>query len=351
LSKSPTHFLTVLLATSLAIPGCGSDDPSNSDAIQHSSAHQDAASSTPPQPDERGAARPSGTQPNAAPSEASGPSPEVSVQPVAVKRISVGSSGEAALNSPVKGTSRKGQPKRWLGLAVANLKEPIPQAPANARAMIQRAHRGGPGHRAGLRRGDVIVAAEGQPVLRYQDYIAQARLKEIGDTLALEVLRDGQPLQFEVGLIEKPRNSKVWRRQHFPGSAAFSWDIPKVRPLGRVHDTRTSLRPQLIYFWATWCGPCRRTSPEVDRLYRDAGGRVDVIAVSSEERDVIEGYLKRGSTTYPVAHDDEGRLKLDYEVQSLPTIVWLEGDKVVAWDYGIAGVQRVVSSLRTQLDI
>jgi len=268
-----------------------------------------------------------------------------------VKRISVGSSGEVALNSPVKTPSRKGKPKRWLGLAVANMKEPIPKAPTGARAMIQRVHRGGPGHRAGLLRGDVIVAAEGQSVLRYQDYIAQARLKEIGDTLALEVLREGQPLRVEVGLIEKPRNSKVWRRQHFPGSTPFSWNIPRIRPLGRVHDTRTSPRPQLIYFWATWCGPCRRTSPEVDRLYRDAGGRVDVIAVSSEERDVIEGYLERGSTSYPVAHDDEGSLKLDYEVQSLPTIVWLEGDNVVAWDYGISGVERVVSGLRAQLHI
>jgi thiol-disulfide isomerase/thioredoxin len=268
-----------------------------------------------------------------------------------VKRISVSSDGEVGLNSPAKATSRKGKPKRWLGLAVANMKEPIPQAPTDARAMIQRVHRGGPGHRAGLRRGDVIVAAEGHPVVRYQDYIAQARLKEIGDTLGLEVLREGQPLRVEVGLIEKPRNSKVWRRQHFPGSASFSWDIPRIRPLGRVHDTRTSPRPQLIYFWATWCAPCRRTSPEVDRLYRDAGGRVDVIAVSSEERDVIEGYLKRESTSYPVAHDDEGILKLDYEVQSLPTIVWLEGDKVVAWDYGISGVQQVVSDLRAQLHI
>ena len=350
MSKILTSFLTFLLATSLAISGCGSDDASSREAVQHS-AHQDAASVAPPPPAQGEAARPSSTQPTVAPSSPKRPSPGVSVQPVAVKRISVGSDGEVALNSPAKATSRKGKPKRWLGLAVANMKEPIPQVPSGARAMIQRVHRGGPGHRAGLLRGDVIVTAEGQPVLRYQDYIAQARLKEIGDTLAIEILREGQPLRVEVGLIEKPRNSKVWRRQHFPGSTPFSWDIPRIRPLGRVQDTRTSPRPQLIYFWATWCGPCRRTSPEVDRLYRDAGGRVDVIAVSSEERDVIEGYLEKGSTSYPVAHDNEGILKLDYEVQSLPTIVWLEGDKVVAWDYGISGVQRVVSGLRAQLHI
>ncbi len=272
------------------------------------------------------------------------------MQPVAVKRLSVGTNGQAS-PSGSKASSRKGKPKRWLGLAVANMNEPIPGAPSDARAMVQRAHRGGPGHRAGLKRGDVIVAAEGEPVLRYQDYIAQARLKEIGDTLRVEVLRGGQPLLVDVGLIEKPANSKVWRRDNFPGSEAFSWEIPRVRPAGRSHDNTASSRPQLLYFWATWCGPCRTTSPEVDRLHRDAGERVDVIAVSSEERDVIDSYLAKNSTSYPVAHDIERLLKLDYEVQSLPTIVWLEGDKVVAWDYGIGGVRRVVTQLRAKLKI
>ena len=205
--------------------------------------------------------------------------------------------------------------------------------------------------RGSVLRKAVLVAAEGEPVLRYQDYIAQARLKEVGDSLRVEVLRDGQRLLVDVGLIEKPANSKVWRRNNFPGSEACSWEIPRVRPAGQSHDNTASTKPQLLYFWATWGGPCRQTSPEIDRLYRDASDRVDVVAVSSEERGVIDSYLAKSSTSYPIAHDSESRLKLDYEVQSLPTIVWLEGDKVVAWDYGVGGVRRVVSRLRTQLRI
>ena len=273
------------------------------------------------------------------------------MQPVAVKRVSVGNKGQASSSSGSKPPSRKGKPKRWLGLAVANMNDPVPGAPSDARAVVQRAHRGGPGHLAGLKRGDVIVAAEGAAVLRYQDYLAQARLKEIGDSLKIKVLRDGQPILANVDLIEKPANSKIWRRDHFPGSEAFSWDIPRVRPEGRSRDNTAGTKPQLLYFWATWCGPCRSTSPEVDRLYRDAGDRVDVVAVSSEEHDVIASYLTKDSTSYPVAHDSERRLKLDYEVQSLPTIVWLEGDKVVAWDYGVGGVRRVVTRLRAKLKI
>jgi thiol-disulfide isomerase/thioredoxin len=238
-----------------------------------------------------------------------------------------------------------------LGLAVANMKEPIPGAPSTARAMIQRAHRGGPGHKAGLQRGDVIIEAGGQEVGPYQDYIEQARLKEIGDHLPLKVLRDGKPIVVSVPLIEKPPNGKVWRRQHFPGSEAFSWTLPGVRPQEQLSDRKKSPKPQLLYFWASWCGPCRQTSPLVNQLHRDAADRLEVIAVSSEERKVIEDFLKKGGTEYAVAHDAEGLVKLDYEVQSLPTIVWLTGDRVTDWDYGIGGVRRVVQKLRRELEI
>ncbi|MEE2830351.1 MAG: thioredoxin-like domain-containing protein [Myxococcota bacterium] len=247
--------------------------------------------------------------------------------------------------------SRDRKRKRWLGLSVANMKEAIPGAPPEARTLIQRVHRGGPGYLAGLQRDDVILRAEGVPVLRYQDYIAQARTKEIGSSLHLSVLRDGRTLEVDLEMIEQPADLKAWRREHFPGTPAFTWDIPSVRPAGTRHRSTTRAEGhQLLYFWATWCSPCRRTSPLVERLHQDADGQVEVIAVSSEERDVVEAFLKKGGTSYPVGLDSEGTTKLDYEVKSLPTIVWVRGDEVQAWDYGIGGVRRVVDRLTQELD-
>ncbi len=106
-----------------------------------------------------------------------------------------------------------------------------------------------------------------------------------------------------------------------------------------------------IDFWASWCGPCKKTSPLVDQLYLDAGGRIDIVTISSEKRADIEDYLSRKPQSAPVGHDNEGLLKLDYEVKSLPTIVWVRGDEVIAWDYGVGGVRRVVDRMRRELKI
>ena len=273
-------------------------------------------------------------------------SPGVRVQPVQVARKTRPGSGSS---EPEKPDSRKGKPKRWLGLSVANLEEPIEGAPETARAIVRRAHRGGPGYKAGLRRDDVIVTADGVPVSRYQDYLAQAKLREVGDSLPLEVLRSGNKLRVDLTIVEQPKNSKAWRREHFPGTPAVEWSAPSLRPSGTVVSMTGEEKPELIYFWATWCGPCRRTSPQVDAFHREFGERVSVVAISSEERDVLDPFLAKSQFSYPVIHDVDGLIKFDYEVASLPTIVWTQGNRVMAWDYGVGGVSRVVNKLRASL--
>jgi S1-C subfamily serine protease len=52
--------------------------------------------------------------------------------------------------------------------------------------------------------GDVVVAAEGQPVVDFSDLLATIAEKNPGDELELTVLRDGQPRQVSVELTARP---------------------------------------------------------------------------------------------------------------------------------------------------
>lgn len=80
------------------------------------------------------------------------------------------------------------------------------------------------------------------------------------------------------------------------------------RPAGelafrRVDDDRlvrlSELRGQvvLLNLWATWCPPCRKELPEIDRLQRDYRQRgLVVVTLSNEERARLSEYARQ----YPV---------------------------------------------------
>ncbi len=42
-------------------------------------------------------------------------------------------------------------------------------------------------------------------------------------------------------------------------------------------------QPVLVDFWATWCMPCRRLSPVIDRIADQFAGRVKVGKLNTEE--------------------------------------------------------------------
>ncbi len=59
----------------------------------------------------------------------------------------------------------------------------------------------------------------------------------------------------------------------------------------RLQDLRGQV--VVLNLWATWCPPCRKEMPELDRLqeaYRDRG--VVVLTVSDEPRDTLQAYTK-----------------------------------------------------------
>ena len=85
----------------------------------------------------------------------------------------------------------------------------------------------------------------------------------------------------------------------------------------------SSLRGKVVYldFWASWCGPCRVSFPQLEQLRQELGPRgFEVLAVNVDEfePDALR-FLEELPVSYPVVRDGSGESPLAYGILGMPT--------------------------------
>lgn len=82
----------------------------------------------------------------------------------------------------------------------------------------------------------------------------------------------------------------------------------------------------LVDIWASWCTPCARSFPMLDKLYAELGpSGFIVLGISvDEKREEMEKFLKRIPVTFPVLRDAGHKLAAAVNCQAMPTSVLLD---------------------------
>ncbi len=121
-----------------------------------------------------------------------------------------------------------------------------------------------------------------------------------------------------------------------PLSHSLTKQAPKPAPAlklpgldGASHDlAQLKGRVVLINFWATWCPPCRREMPSMERLLQTLKGEAfSVLAVDvGEGVEVIETFASQLDTTltFPILLDTRSHVMQDWKVAGLPTTYLLD---------------------------
>jgi thiol-disulfide isomerase/thioredoxin len=158
-------------------------------------------------------------------------------------------------------------------------------------------------------------------------------LSEVGKPAELSILRGGRKQR--VSIIPDPFPVAM---PELPGPLPVGANAPAIELSGHRGDvpaiTRTK-QPYLLYFWATWCVPCKAALPELLAFEKAQG--VPIIAVTDEDEPVIDAFLAKLSVAFPraIASDPVRRAFLAYGVSGTPTFVLVSKErKVTAYQVG-----------------
>jgi cytochrome c biogenesis protein CcmG/thiol:disulfide interchange protein DsbE len=119
--------------------------------------------------------------------------------------------------------------------------------------------------------------------------------------------------------------------------AAPAFDLPKVGdPATRVTLAQFRGRPLVVNFWASWCVPCRKEMPALERVSERLAGRVAFVGINHQDgkTSAIEFQNKVG-VRYPSGSDPAGKVGTRYGVVGLPTTFLVDGSgRIVARKLG-----------------
>jgi thiol-disulfide isomerase/thioredoxin len=91
----------------------------------------------------------------------------------------------------------------------------------------------------------------------------------------------------------------------------------------------------LVNFWATWCPPCRREMPSLQRLWLKLGkSKIQIVAVNvGEDADTVLSFMGMldDSPTFPIVFDKDSAVLRAWPVKGLPTTFLIDKKGHIAY--------------------
>ncbi|MCL1077010.1 protein disulfide oxidoreductase [Parashewanella spongiae] len=92
--------------------------------------------------------------------------------------------------------------------------------------------------------------------------------------------------------------------------------------------TLSSDKPTLVYFWGSWCGYCKFTSPMVESISKDHP--VISIAIASGKNWEVQQYLEQKQLSFAAINDINNTISQAWGVNGVPAIFVIDKNGNIA---------------------
>lgn len=108
----------------------------------------------------------------------------------------------------------------------------------------------------------------------------------------------------------------------------------------------------LVNLWASWCLPCQKEMPAMERMYQEyAGQGFTILAVNVTNQDSLakaQDFVSKHALTFPIVLDRDGRVSEMYNLMALPSSFFVDRDGVI--QEVVIGGPMAEALLRTRIE-
>lgn len=130
-----------------------------------------------------------------------------------------------------------------------------------------------------------------------------------------------------IGFAQESNNGKqLWAKSFLnekaPELTVETWISKKPNTKGKFI---------IIDFWATWCGPCRKAIPELNKIAKEFAKDVVVIGISDEPVEKVKA-MKEPVIEYYQGVDPKKTMYKTLEIQGIPHVIIIDPKGIVRWE-------------------
>jgi cytochrome c biogenesis protein CcmG/thiol:disulfide interchange protein DsbE len=84
-------------------------------------------------------------------------------------------------------------------------------------------------------------------------------------------------------------------------------------------------KPVVLNFWASWCAPCVKEMPLLERTHQRLGGEVQFLGVDgNDSRRLAIDLMAKTQVSYPSGYDPKDAVFREYRLRGRPTTVFID---------------------------